>query len=146
MILPLSLLKCAQNSAILLELKSGDTYNGHMVAVDNLMNIHLRDAICTSKDGDIFHRVPEILIRGTSIKVFRVAPETVDKLKEENKNLRANQKQNRQFKKQLNRGAAMAAGGGGGTKRKAEDGSDVPYKANRGNGGNRGRGGRGRGR
>ncbi|KAE9549683.1 hypothetical protein FO519_007107 [Halicephalobus sp. NKZ332] len=97
MILPLSLLKCAQNSAVLLELKSGDTYNGHMVSIDNFMNIHLRDAICTSK----------------------------------------------QYKKQLNRGAGT--GGGAPVKRKAEDGSDIPNKASRGQGGNRGRG-RGRGR
>ena len=103
------------------------------------------------QDGDVFHRVPEIFIRGTSLKVFRVAPEVglftfglilfnilqaVEKLKEENKNMRQNQKQNKQYKKQLNKGAA----GGPPMKRKAEDGSDIPNKAGRGQGGNRGRG------
>jgi len=33
----------------LVELKSGETYNGHMVLCDSWMNIHLREVICTSK-------------------------------------------------------------------------------------------------
>lgn len=33
----------------LVELKSGETYNGHLVNVDSWMNIHLREVICTSK-------------------------------------------------------------------------------------------------
>lgn len=33
----------------LIELKSGETYNGHLVNVDSWMNIHLREVICTSK-------------------------------------------------------------------------------------------------
>ena len=35
--------------AQLLELKNGETYNGHMVACDSWMNVHLREVICTSK-------------------------------------------------------------------------------------------------
>lgn len=33
----------------LVELKSGETYNGHMVQCDSWMNVHLREVICTSK-------------------------------------------------------------------------------------------------
>lgn len=33
----------------LLELKNGETYNGHLVQCDSWMNIHLREVICTSK-------------------------------------------------------------------------------------------------
>lgn len=33
----------------LVELKSGETYNGHLVNCDSWMNIHLREVICTSK-------------------------------------------------------------------------------------------------
>ena len=33
----------------LVELKNGETYNGHMVLCDTWMNIHLREVICTSK-------------------------------------------------------------------------------------------------
>jgi len=49
MVLPLSLLKTAQNHPMLIELKNGETYNGMLVACDSWMNVHLRDAICTSK-------------------------------------------------------------------------------------------------
>jgi len=34
---------------MLVELKNGDTYNGHLVNCDNWMNINLRDVICTSR-------------------------------------------------------------------------------------------------
>ena len=33
----------------LIELKNGDTYNGHMVNCDAWMNINLREVICTSR-------------------------------------------------------------------------------------------------
>uniref|UniRef100_A0AC35F6Q5 U6 snRNA-associated Sm-like protein LSm4 n=1 Tax=Panagrolaimus sp. PS1159 TaxID=55785 RepID=A0AC35F6Q5_9BILA len=142
MLLPLSLIKCAQNSAMLIELKSGETYNGHLVSVDTFMNIHIRDAICTSKDGDVFHRVPEIFIRGTSIKVFRVSPEAMTKLREDSKNMRQNQRQNKQFKKQMHRGGGAPRGGGGrggggggnhGQKRPhGENGDGPPTKSGRG--------------
>ena len=32
-----------------MELKNGETYNGHLVNCDTWMNIHLREVICTSK-------------------------------------------------------------------------------------------------
>jgi small nuclear ribonucleoprotein (snRNP)-like protein len=35
----------------MVELKSGETYNGHLVNIDSWMNIHLREVICTSKVG-----------------------------------------------------------------------------------------------
>jgi small nuclear ribonucleoprotein (snRNP)-like protein len=37
------------------ELKNGETYNGHMVQCDTWMNIHLREVICTSKVGGYCH-------------------------------------------------------------------------------------------
>lgn len=33
----------------LVELKNGDTYNGHLVNCDTWMNVNLREVICTSK-------------------------------------------------------------------------------------------------
>lgn len=36
----------------LVELKNGETYNGHLVNCDTWMNIHLREVICTSKVFD----------------------------------------------------------------------------------------------
>lgn len=81
--LPLSLLRTAQAHPVLVELKSGETYNGHLVNVDSWMNIHLREVICTSKDGDRFWRMPEIFIRGNTLKYIRIPEEVVDKVKEE---------------------------------------------------------------
>ncbi|KAL6515986.1 hypothetical protein OROGR_019291 [Orobanche gracilis] len=106
--LPLSLLKTAQGhpmemkgklsllaffqferkwreSMPLVELKNGETYNGHLVNCDTWMNIHLREVICTSKDGDRFWRMPECYIRGNTIKYLRVPDEVIDKVQEETK-------------------------------------------------------------
>ena len=47
--LPLSLLSTATGQAMLIELKNGDTYNGHLVNCDSWMNINLREVICTSR-------------------------------------------------------------------------------------------------
>ncbi|XP_022635047.1 U6 snRNA-associated Sm-like protein LSm2 isoform X1 [Vigna radiata var. radiata] len=78
--LPLSLLKTAQGHPMLVELKNGETYNGHLVNCDTWMNIHLREVICTSKDGDRFWRMPECYIRGNTIKYLRVPDEIVNRL------------------------------------------------------------------
>ena len=78
--LPLSLLRTAQNHPMLVELKNGETYNGHLVSCDNWMNINLREVICTSRDGDRFWRMSECYVRGSTIKYLRipdeVSPET----------------------------------------------------------------------
>ncbi|CAN1184776.1 Probable U6 snRNA-associated Sm-like protein LSm4 [Linum perenne] len=47
------------------------------------MNIHLREVICTSKDGDRFWRMPECYIRGNTIKYLRVPDEVIDKVQED---------------------------------------------------------------
>ncbi|XP_071970007.1 U6 snRNA-associated Sm-like protein LSm4 isoform X1 [Engystomops pustulosus] len=82
-VLPLSLLKTAQNHPMLVELKNGETYNGHLVSCDNWMNINLREVICTSRDGDKFWRMPECYIRGSTIKYLRIPDEIIDMVKEE---------------------------------------------------------------
>ena len=90
--LPLSLLRTAQNHPMLVELKNGETCNGHLVSCDYWMNINLREVsahqsqccfsvspmnffnrqvICTSRDGDKFWRMPECYIRGSNIKYLR---------------------------------------------------------------------------
>nr|CAD7432306.1 unnamed protein product [Timema monikensis] len=67
----------------LVELKNGETYNGHLVSCDNWMNINLREVICTSRDGDKFWRMPECYIRGSTIKYLRIPDEVIDMVKEE---------------------------------------------------------------
>src|SRR5579859_1795306 len=86
--LPLSLLRTAQNHPMLVELKNGETYNGHLVSCDNWMNISLREVICTSRDGDRFWRLPECYIRGSNIKYLRIPDEVIDLVKEEVKEQR----------------------------------------------------------
>ncbi|XP_077981758.1 U6 snRNA-associated Sm-like protein LSm4 isoform X2 [Glandiceps talaboti] len=81
--LPLSLLRTAVNHPMLVELKNGETYNGHLASCDNWMNIHLREVICTSRDGDKFWRMQECYIRGSTIKYLRIPDEVIDMVKEE---------------------------------------------------------------
>ena len=78
MVLPLSLLRTSQGHPMLVELKNGETYNGHLVSCDNWMNICLRDVICTSRDGDRFWKLPELVVRGNNIKYLRVPEEARD--------------------------------------------------------------------
>ena len=68
---------------MLVELKNGETYNGHLVSCDNWMNINLREVICTSRDGDRFWRMPECYIRGSNIKYLRIPDEVIDLVREE---------------------------------------------------------------
>ncbi|KAI6193487.1 GPI inositol-deacylase [Aphelenchoides besseyi] len=117
MVLPLSLLKTAQNHPMLIELKNGETYNGVLISCDSWMNVHLRDAICTSKDGDKFMKIPEVYVRGATIKYLRIPEEVVDLVKEEVKQVRANQRDNRQAKKNFNRFQQQQRGGGGNASR-----------------------------
>eukprot|EP01023_Acetabularia_acetabulum_P018797 TRINITY_DN1950_c1_g1_i1.p3 TRINITY_DN1950_c1_g1~~TRINITY_DN1950_c1_g1_i1.p3 ORF type:complete len:135 (-),score=33.43 TRINITY_DN1950_c1_g1_i1:260-664(-) len=81
--LPLHLLNAAKGSAVLIELKNGETYNGHMITCDTWMNVHLKDVICTSKDGDRFWRMGEAYIRGNTVKYIRVPDEALEKAQEE---------------------------------------------------------------
>ena len=71
------------NREQLIELKNGETYNGHLVSCDNWMNISLREVICTSRDGDKFWRMPECYIRGSTIKYLRIPDEVIDMVKED---------------------------------------------------------------
>uniref|UniRef100_A0A6B2EKZ5 U6 snRNA-associated Sm-like protein LSm4 n=1 Tax=Phlebotomus kandelakii TaxID=1109342 RepID=A0A6B2EKZ5_9DIPT len=104
--LPLSLLKTAQSHPMLVELKNGETYNGHLVSCDTWMNINLREVICTSKDGDRFWRMPECYIRGSTIKYLRIPDEVIDMVKED-----VQQKtRNRQEMNKQNRGGQNQRG------------------------------------
>jgi len=111
--LPLSLLKTAQNHPMLVELKNGETYNGHLVTCDSWMNINLREVICTSKDGDRFWRLPECYIRGSMIKYLRIPDEIFDMVKEDIVVNKARGRTDNQ-KNRAPRGARQGFGGRGG--------------------------------
>lgn len=135
--LPLTLLRTAQNHPMLVELKNGETYNGHLVQCDNWMNIQLREVICTSKDGDRFWRMPEVYIRGVNIKYLRIPDEVIDMVREDEA-------------KSQNRGGRMdnrnRDGGGGMNKRPVLNRGGGHHQGGRGGGGgNRGGGNSGGG-
>uniref|UniRef100_A0A7N0ZSC4 U6 snRNA-associated Sm-like protein LSm4 n=1 Tax=Kalanchoe fedtschenkoi TaxID=63787 RepID=A0A7N0ZSC4_KALFE len=143
--LPLSLLKAAQSHPMLVELKNGETYNGHLVNCDTWMNIHLREVICTSKDGDRFWRMPECYIRGNTIKYLRVPDEVIDKVQEESKS-RSDRKPPG-VGRGRGRGDGPAGRAGKGIGRGMDDGGARGGRSRGGPGGRTGgnRGGRGRG-
>ncbi|CAN9417043.1 unnamed protein product [Alternaria alternata] len=119
--LPLGLLTAATGHPMLVELKSGETLNGLLVNCDTWMNLTLKEVVQTSANGDKFMRLPEIYVRGSTIKYLRVPDEIVDVVKEQ------------QAKDQANRG-----GRGGGMHGRGDHRGD--------RGGGRGMRGRGRGR
>src|SRR5882757_2546829 len=51
----------------LVELKNGETFNGHLVNCDNFMNITLREVYQTNADGDRFWQLKECYIRGSTV-------------------------------------------------------------------------------
>jgi U6 snRNA-associated Sm-like protein LSm4 len=42
------------------------------------MNLAIKDVICTSKDGQKFHKMPEAFIRGGTVKYIRVPDQVAD--------------------------------------------------------------------
>lgn len=81
--LPLSLLNAAQGSPMLVELKNGETLNGHLVSCDTYMNLTLREVVQTSSEGDRFYRLPEAYVRGNNIKYLRLPDEIIETVKEQ---------------------------------------------------------------
>ncbi|KAL2200521.1 hypothetical protein P885DRAFT_27939 [Corynascus similis CBS 632.67] len=115
--LPLGLLNAAQGHPMLVELKNGETLNGHLVQCDTWMNLTLREVVQTSPEGDKFVRLPEVYVKGNNIKYLRVPDEIIDHVREQ----------------QSQQGGYRGGRGGQG---RGDHG---------GRGGDRGRGGRGRG-
>lgn len=104
---------------MLVELKNGETLNGHLVTCDTWMNLTLKEVVQTSPDGDKFFRLPEVYVKGNNIKYLRVPDEIIDVVKEQ---------------QQRDQSSGYRGGRGG---QKGDYG---------GRGGDRGRGGRGGGR
>ncbi|EPX72444.1 Lsm2-8 complex subunit Lsm4 [Schizosaccharomyces osmophilus] len=78
--LPLTLLNAAQGRPILVELKNGETFNGHLEKCDTYMNLTLHEVIRTMPDGDRFFRLPECYIRGNNIKYLRIQDEVLEQV------------------------------------------------------------------
>ncbi|KAL2872706.1 pentatricopeptide repeat protein [Aspergillus lucknowensis] len=84
--LPLGLLTAAQGHPMLVELKNGETLNGHLANCDNWMNLILKEVVQTSPEGDRFFRLPEVYIRGNNIKYLRIPEEIIEMVKEQQQN------------------------------------------------------------
>lgn len=54
---------------MLVELKNGETLNGHLINCDTWMNLTLKEVVQTSPDGDKFFRLPEVYVRGNNVSV-----------------------------------------------------------------------------
>lgn len=56
---------------MLVELKNGETLNGHLVTCDTWMNLTLREVVQTSPDGEKFTRLPEVYVKGNNVSLGR---------------------------------------------------------------------------
>eukprot|EP00371_Babesia_bovis_P000478 XP_001609125.1 U6 snRNA-associated Sm-like protein LSm4 [Babesia bovis T2Bo] len=63
----------------------GETYSGILSSCDAFMNVHMINAICTSKKGDEFWKLSECFIRGNNVKSFRFPDEVATVALEESK-------------------------------------------------------------
>ncbi len=54
---------------MLVELKNGETLNGHLIACDTWMNLTLKEVVQTSPEGDKFFRLPEVYVRGNNVSL-----------------------------------------------------------------------------
>jgi small nuclear ribonucleoprotein (snRNP)-like protein len=61
------LLTAAQGHPMLVELKNGETLNGHLVNCDTWMNLTLSEVIQTSADGEEFVRLEEAYVKGNNV-------------------------------------------------------------------------------
>ncbi|KAK0221751.1 hypothetical protein IW262DRAFT_1375765 [Armillaria fumosa] len=124
--LPLSLLNAAQNKPMLVELKNGETFNGHLVNCDNFMNITLKEVYQTNPDGDRFWKLKECYIRGSTIKYIRIPENLLDVVKDE---------QNRAREAGRNNSRGGHAGGRGGRGAPVRGrGRGAPMRGGRGRG------------
>lgn len=59
---------------MLVELKNGETLNGHLANCDNWMNLILEEVVQTSPEGDRFFRLPEVYVRGNNVRYLHPTP------------------------------------------------------------------------
>lgn len=111
--LPLSLLNAATGQPMLVELKSGETLNGHLVNCDTWMNLTLKEVIQTSPDGETFVKVPEYYVRGNLIKYLRVPDELIAEIKEQNQQRQQENRNYRNNNNNNNQGGHYRGGRGG---------------------------------
>jgi U6 snRNA-associated Sm-like protein LSm4 len=55
---------------MLVELKNGETLNGHLIACDTWMNLTLKEVVQTSPEGDRFTKLAECYVRGNNVSLY----------------------------------------------------------------------------
>ena len=68
---PIKLLHESQGLTVSVELKTGQIYRGRLLAVEDSMNVQLRDVTVTGRDGKIT-QMEQCFIRGSSVKMVVV--------------------------------------------------------------------------
>ncbi|KAI5950332.1 hypothetical protein KGF54_005149 [Candida jiufengensis] len=110
--LPLYLLTAAKNKPILIELKTGETYNGNLTNCDSWMNLTLHDVIQTNQRGDEFQKLSEIYIKGMHIKYLRIPDQVMDFVKEQQLQYHHNQQHQQSGDgRRMKRGNYQSGGG-----------------------------------
>jgi U6 snRNA-associated Sm-like protein LSm4 len=79
--LPLQLLNTAKSHPIMVELKTGETFNGILTSCDNWMNLLLTNVVCTSPSGDVFSKIEKAYIRGSMVKYLRIPDQVIEMVK-----------------------------------------------------------------
>ncbi|CAH7686744.1 hypothetical protein BY996DRAFT_7013651 [Phakopsora pachyrhizi] len=146
--LPLALLHGAQGKPMLVELKNGETFNGHLVQCDNFMNLTMREVYQTSSNGEQFWKLPECYIRGNTIKYIRVTDNVIDQVRQQEEAIKQQNRTARGGLQNNDRGSGRGGPPGSGRGFNSARGPPGSIRGGRGlNDRGRGRGSdRGRGR
>lgn len=81
--LPLYLLNAVKGETVVVELKNGGIVNGTLENCDSYMNVTLTTAYTSLGINESFHKIDRIYIRGTTIKLFKMGNEFIEKFKEQ---------------------------------------------------------------
>lgn len=60
------------NPVQMVELKNGESFNGHLIDCDTFMNITLREVYQTSAESDRFWKLKEVYIRGSTVCLLSI--------------------------------------------------------------------------
>lgn len=113
------MLTAAKKQPVLVEVKSGETFNGTLENCDVWMNLHLSDVIKTTADGQRFFVMSELFVRGSNIKYIRLSEEILQAARDYNRKQRAQ----RRARQQGEGGNASGKAGAGGASFDRQGGS-----------------------
>lgn len=81
--LPLYLLNSVKGENVVVELKTGGVVNGTLEKCDTYMNVTLVNAYVLLSPEEQLHKIDQIYIKGTTIKLFKIGNEFIEKFKEQ---------------------------------------------------------------